>query len=57
MLTKHEEIKISWCGLEAACVDPVQVMKGLLDPGKKERKEKVTEEVAVWWNANVQEFI
>lgn len=29
-------------------MDPVQVMKGLLDPGKKGRKEKVTEEVAVW---------
>ena len=29
-------------------MDPVQVIKGLLDPGKKERKEKVTEEVAVW---------
>lgn len=29
-------------------MDPVQVMKGLLDPEKKERKEKVTEEVAVW---------
>lgn len=50
-------MKIPWCGLEAACVYPVQVMKGLLGPGKKERKEKVTEEVAVWWNANVQEFI
>lgn len=28
-------------------MDPVQVTKGLLDPGKKQRKEKVTEEVSV----------
>lgn len=29
-------------------MDPVQVTKGLLDPGKKERKENVAEEVAMW---------
>lgn len=34
-----------------------EVTKGLLDPGKKERKGKVREEVAMWWNATVQEFI